>query len=57
MTFVDTTSMDSCFGMPTFYISFCYYQLNQYGSYQTCETELSKVESEFLLNLDVISLF
>ena len=31
--FVNATSMESCFGMPIFYISFCYYQINQYGSY------------------------
>ena len=29
--FVNATSMESCFSMPTFYIG--YYQLNQYGSY------------------------
>ena len=31
--FVDATSMESCFRMPTFYIGFCYYQLNQYGNF------------------------
>ena len=31
-TSVNTTSMESCFGMPTFYIGFCHYQLHQYGS-------------------------
>ena len=31
--FVNAASMESCFGMPTFYIGFCYYQLNQCGSY------------------------
>ena len=31
--FVSAMSMESCFGMPTFYIGFCYYQLNQYVSY------------------------
>ena len=30
---VKVTSMESCFDMPTFYIGFCYYQLNQYYSY------------------------
>ena len=25
--------MENCFGMPTFYIGFCYYQLHQYGNY------------------------
>ena len=31
--FVNATSMESCFAMPTFYIGFCYYQLNQCGSF------------------------
>ena len=31
--FVNATSMENCFGIPTFYIGFCYYQWNQYGSY------------------------
>ena len=31
--FVNATSMESCSGMPIFYIGFCYYQLNQYASY------------------------
>ena len=30
-TSVNTTSMESCFGMSTFYIGFCHYQLHQYG--------------------------
>ena len=54
MTFVNNTSMESHFDMPTFYIGFCHYQLRQYDSYQPCETGLSKVESEFLLNLDIV---
>ena len=33
LNFVNATSMESCFGMSTFYINFCYYQLNQYGTY------------------------
>ena len=32
-TIFNITSMESCFGMPSFYIGFCYYQLHQYGSY------------------------
>ena len=32
-TFVNTTSMESCFGILTFYIGFCHYQLHQYGTY------------------------
>ena len=31
-TSVNTTSMESCFGMPTLYIGFCHYQIHQYGS-------------------------
>ena len=31
--FVNATSIESYFGMPTFYIGFCNYQLNQYDSY------------------------
>ena len=30
---VNATSLESCFGIPIFYIGVCYYQLNQYGSY------------------------
>ena len=30
---LNVTSMESYFGMPTFYIDVCYYYLNQYGSY------------------------
>ena len=33
LTSVNTTSMESYFGMLTFYIGFCHYQLHQYGSY------------------------
>ena len=50
--FVNATSMESGFGMPTFCISFCHYQLNQYGSCWPCEALLFKVESDALLNLD-----
>ena len=39
--------MESCFGMSTFYIGFCRYQLHQYGSYKPCEARLFKVKSEF----------
>ena len=52
--FVNGTSIESCFGMPTFYIGFCYYQLNQYGCYYPCEAVLFQVESEVLLNLDIV---
>ena len=52
-TFVSTASIESCFGMPIFYIDFCFYQLNQYGSYWPSEAWLLKVKSEFLLNLDI----
>ena len=31
--FANATKMESCFAIPTFYIGFCYYQLNQCGSY------------------------
>ena len=37
-TSLNTTSMESCFGMPTFYIGFCQYQLHQYGSYYPMDT-------------------
>ena len=51
--FVNATSMDSCFGMLTFYICFCYYQIKQYDSYQPCDAVLFKVESEVLLNFEI----
>ena len=31
--FFNASSIENCFVMPTFYIGFCYYQLNQYGRY------------------------
>ena len=53
-TSVNATSMESYFIMPAFYIGFCHYQLHQYSSDQSCKTGFSKVESEFLLNLDTV---
>ena len=53
-TFVNATNTESCLSMPTFYIGFCHNQLHQYGSYQPCKAGLFKVESEFLLNLDIL---
>ena len=32
-TFVNATSIENCFSMPTFYIGFCHYQLHQSDSY------------------------
>ena len=52
-TFVSTASIESCFGMPIFYIDFCFYQLNQYGRYWPSEAWLLKVKSKFLLNLGI----
>ena len=51
--FFNATSMENCFGIPAFCIGFCYYQLNQYGSYQPCEAALVKIKHEVLLNLDI----
>ena len=53
--FVNTKSVENCcFGMPTVYIGFCYYQLNQYGSYYLWRSVLFKIENEVLLNLDIV---
>ena len=52
--FVNATSIENCFGMPTFYVGFCHYQLHQYGSYYSYEVVLFKVESEVSLNLDIV---
>ena len=46
--------MDCCFGMSTLYIGFCYFYLNQYGSYYPYKAVHFKVEREALLNLDII---
>ena len=52
--FVNATSIESCFSISTFYIGFCHYQLHQYSGYQSCKAGLFKVESEFLLNLNIV---
>ena len=43
--------MDSCFGISTFYIGFCYYQLNQYDR---CEAVFFKVEIEVLRKMEIV---
>ena len=48
-TFVNTTSMKSCFGMPTFYVGFCYHQLNPCDSQQSYKAAPFKIKSEVLL--------
>ena len=40
--------------MPTFYVSFCHNQLQEYGSYYPCKAGHFKVESEILLNLETV---
>ena len=54
-TFVNATSMESWFGIPTFYIGFCYYQLKQWQlpTMWSC-VFLFNIESEVLLNLEVV---